>query len=214
MPQAYSTSIPKAGRLKYPYMFRRIFYCGHPNEYIEVSKLSDQDRLVHTILPIDEYDRTAQRLEGKQVYTLERCQDCAMQYRTQQQASRTAARLRSMGAYQGEVLSHEQDIPMSKDGFGRVLTWLRDSGDRRPDRILYSRVDEVAYVQTSDMEEQTKAVSHISAVRTMGRAASPQASLPFTGMEESLLQLRGGGLEVLEAREELDVLMLNKCRQN
>jgi hypothetical protein len=124
---SFETTSPYDGtRSSYPYVFRRVYHCGHPDELIEVSLLTNPRRVMHTPVSRDDIPRHDTR---EQTYSLERCLTCAGQERRKDcntkrlQGKRCA--LRSLAAYQGAVVQRARSVLSLKDGFARTLRRVR-----------------------------------------------------------------------------------------
>jgi hypothetical protein len=146
---------------KYPYVFRRIYYCGHPDQFIQVTRLHDQDCVTHILI--------AHPGEVKSVptYSLERCRSCADRLRSQDQEVEDSTdikrQLRSLAVYQGEILCAEPGAARMKGGFERALQRLVKSDGvgheavhgphnlnsvilvQAPDASLYRRAMKIVY---------------------------------------------------------------------
>lgn len=88
----------------YPYIFHRIYLCGHDDEYVKVSKWADWKAVVHTIIP--QPDRL-QEEDSELQFTLERCRHYVTMLREQHQSMQGTGReawMRPTAAYQGEAM--------------------------------------------------------------------------------------------------------------
>jgi hypothetical protein len=146
---------------KYPYVFRRIYYCGHPDQFIQVTCLHVNKHVTHTLIANPE------DVKSVPTYSLERCRNCAERLHDQDQevedSSNIKRRLRSLAAYQGEMLCAEPSAARMKGTFERALQRLLKSDGvehkavhgphdlhsrilvRAPDATLYRRAMKIVY---------------------------------------------------------------------
>ncbi|KAF1941960.1 hypothetical protein EJ02DRAFT_185528 [Clathrospora elynae] len=69
-----SKPLHKVALPKYSYIFRRIYLCGQPDEYIAVSQFLDHRHIIHNLVSLADYNQWASDCKCRLVYSLERCQ--------------------------------------------------------------------------------------------------------------------------------------------
>lgn len=134
-PTSQSLSLRNESTLKYPYLFRRVFHCGHEDEIIKVDRQPGHILPDWEVIPRAEYERSTEAQSCRQTYTLERCVPCANQLQKdlELQEESKGFKTRHLAAYQAETLRSERALdPMN--GFERVLLRLKLNGDTEDDR--------------------------------------------------------------------------------
>jgi hypothetical protein len=114
------TKSEAAPGLSYPYRIRRTYFCGHPDEYIEVDMVSSTQSPViqHTHVP------PSLSNHGFKPYrqTLERCPTCAKQHQALNRQERPKEPVPSLATCQGHLQDGNSGV---KDGFLQTLAWYR-----------------------------------------------------------------------------------------
>ncbi|KAH7090308.1 hypothetical protein FB567DRAFT_288068 [Paraphoma chrysanthemicola] len=112
----------------YPYVFRRVFHCGHPDELVQVSQLARPKRIMSFPIALED---GSQLSAARQIYSLERCRDCADAHfgadKRLSEHDQMTIRPRSMAAYQGAVLRQRDSVASIQDGFASVLNRLQEA---------------------------------------------------------------------------------------
>ncbi|OAL50158.1 hypothetical protein IQ07DRAFT_600253 [Pyrenochaeta sp. DS3sAY3a] len=130
-----SFSLRNEPTLKYPYLFRRVFHCGHEDEIIKIDHQPGQILPDWEVIPRAEHERSTEAQSCRQIYTLERCIPCADQLREdlESQDESRGPKTRQLAAYQAQYLRSERGSD-PVNGFERVLMRLRTNGDTEDDR--------------------------------------------------------------------------------
>ncbi|KAI4942758.1 hypothetical protein J4E91_009927 [Alternaria rosae] len=164
----------------FPYVFRRAYICGHPDEFVQVSKPANQKRVSHTV--IDPNQVEGQKKDWPE-YKLVRCRPCAMRLREEHrnmQESGKGERIRSVAVYQGEAMRPDRGLlSEARSGFEAALKQL--------DRVSCCRGEE---------EEQWPLMNEINgndddSIRVVDSPASSPS--PFAHTFGDMWPLRGGG---------------------
>lgn len=111
--------------LAYPYVFRRAYICGHPDEFFQVSKPANQKGVSHTVMYPNQVEGQSKDWPE---YKLVRCRPCAMRLRKEHrnmQESGTGERIRSVAVYQGETMRPDRGLlSEARSGFETALKQL------------------------------------------------------------------------------------------
>ncbi|CAO2651067.1 Nn.00g093640.m01.CDS01 [Neocucurbitaria sp. VM-36] len=210
----WSTLTHKEAPLHYPYSFRRVFLCGHPDEYIEVSRLLNYEHLTHTLITLEEYEQRARARKSRQMYTLERCRCCAFEYHHRYLESRRGSKKetgRSMAACQGEAKRFGQTVKRVKDGFELALKWMEKGNSAEHNNELHARVLQSEHDQDWQLLEGPDSSIYGRALRFAGRPGDSLRSSGDFGAPTSPLRITRKSLHALRG---LDVLHVNNQRKD
>lgn len=182
----------KEALAKYPYVFRRTYHCGRTDEFIEVTRLHSQDHVTHTVIapPGD--------VKSVPTYSLKRCRSCAEQIKNNDQKieeqSDIKRRLRSVAAYQGEMLCVEPGAVRVKDGFERALQQLAKKNDGTEHKTVHGphEFDSKTLVQAPDASLYKRAMKIVNDFLDKRNFKTAE-----TGQAYSEPHLRGGGAKEL-----------------
>ena len=160
-------------RSSYSYVFRRVYLCGHPDELIEVSILTDPRRVMHNSISLGDIPRSA---IGDQTYSLERCHTCVKQQRDDDRKAREPkdkiCALRSIATYQGAVKRRTRRVSSLTGGFARALRRARKGKVGEEETVSCAREREAkiaALVQSPDDSVYEKALRVVGELTDLHR---------------------------------------------
>lgn len=148
----------------YPYVFRRVYLCGHPDELIAVSQLNSPKRITYAPISLD---IDCPSVGSRQSYSLERCRSCAERYFGEDnrisEYDEMRNRPRSMAAYQGAAIRRSDSVSSVNDGFGRVLKRLHEAkGARHNPASCEGDVGHAAHAGAPEGNMDVKALGVVS----------------------------------------------------
>ncbi|KAJ4368924.1 hypothetical protein N0V83_006006 [Neocucurbitaria cava] len=205
----WSNNARKESLPQYPYIFRRVYFCGHPDEFIEVSRLPNYERLTHTLITLSDYDQCAKVRKSRQVYTLERCRRCALEHRQRHLESRRQSEkgtIRPITTYQGEVVRLEQTANRVKNGFELALMRFEKGYGAKQENEPHARVPESEHEGDWPLLEGSDGSVYGRALRFIGRPGDVQELSKNLADLMNPLRIYGGTHENIQASSEPGII--------
>ncbi|KAI4702301.1 hypothetical protein J4E81_002664 [Alternaria sp. BMP 2799] len=173
----------------YPYAFRRAYICGHPDEFVQVSKPADQKGVLHTVIDPKQVERQS---KDWPIYTLVRCGPCAIRLREERckmQESGKGERVRSVAVYQGETMRPDRGLlSEARSGFEAALKELeRISCCGGEEEEQWPLMNEIV----GNDDDSIRVVRFLDGRRKVESPASSPS--PFVHTFGDMWPLRGGG---------------------
>ncbi|UPX16071.1 uncharacterized protein EKO05_0006495 [Ascochyta rabiei] len=164
-----SVGLRKDGHTPHPWIFRRTFRCGHPDEFIEVRRDSDSQQ-VHNVITFEVFQEHGQTCSDGLEYTVARCLKCARKVKEEDDGDLRVLLERNLHYYQALASSksaRRSDTP-GNNGFDSVLKRYRLRGGKSFGGTPHPRILEQEH-QEFRLEVQEQARSSGKAIAIPSR---------------------------------------------